>query len=65
MLQAGIIQQSTSLWASPIALVNKKDGGVHFGVDFQGLNQIANFDAYRVEEVIESVGSATIVSSYS
>ena len=60
MMDAQVIQPSTSPWASPIVLVEKKDGGVRFCVDFRKLNQVAKFDAYpmpRIEEVFESVGS--------
>ena len=35
MLAAGVIRPSTSPWASPIVLVDKKDGGVQFCVDSQ------------------------------
>ena len=56
----------TSPWASPTVLVPKKDGGVRFCVDFRKLNQVAKFDAYpmpRIEEMFESIGSATIVTT--
>ena len=57
MLASGVIRPSTSPWASPIVLVEKKDGGIRFGVDFRKLNQVARFDVYPmplVEEVFES-----------
>ena len=66
MLEAGVIRPSSSPWASPIVLVNKKDGGVRFCVDYRKVNAIAKFDAYpmpRVEEIFESIGSATIISN--
>ena len=66
MLQAGVIRPSTSPWASPIVLVTKKDGSVRFCVDYKKLNQTAEFDAYpmpRVEELIDTVGPATIIST--
>ena len=66
MMAAGVIQPSTSPWASPIVLVEKKDGGVRFCVDFRKLNQVAKFDAYpmpRIEEMFEKIGSATVIST--
>ena len=66
MLADRVIRPSTSPWASPIVLVQKKDGGVRFCVDFRKLNQVAKFDAYpmpRMEEMFESIGSATVVST--
>ena len=65
MLDMGIIQPSTSPWASPIVLVEKKDGDVRFCVDFRKL-KVSKFDAYpmpRVEEVLESVGAARFIST--
>ena len=61
MLASGVIRPSTSPWASSIVLVEKKDGGVRFCVDFRKLNQVARFDAYPmplVEEVFESIGTS-------
>ena len=34
MLRQGVIEPSYSPWASPICLVRKKDGGLHFCVDY-------------------------------
>ena len=55
-----------SLWASPIVLVEKKDGGLGFCVDFRKLNQVTRFDAYPmplVEEVFKSFGTSAVVTT--
>ena len=48
MLADHVIRPSTSPWATPIVLVQKKDGGVRFCVDFCKLNQVTKFDAYTM-----------------
>ena len=45
MLKMGVVEPSTSPYASPIVLVDKKDGTKRFCVDFRALNQITVFDA--------------------
>ena len=42
----GIVRPSKSPWASPIVLVPKKDGSLHFCVDFRKLNSITKKDVY-------------------
>ena len=57
---------STSPWASPIVLVDKKDGTIRFCVDYRKVNQVAKFDAYpmpRVEEVLDSIGSEKFITT--
>ena len=58
MLELEVIRPSTSPWASPVVMVDKKDGGTRLCVDYRKVNQVTKFDAYpmpRVEEVLEEV----------
>ncbi|VDI22459.1 Hypothetical predicted protein [Mytilus galloprovincialis] len=42
MLDAGVIQPSTSEWASAPVLIRKKDGGVRWCIDFRRLNSVTS-----------------------
>ena len=44
LLSLGIIQRSTSSYASPVVMVRKKDGTVSFCIDFRKLNRVVIFD---------------------
>ena len=61
MLEAGVIHRSQSPWCNAVVLVWKKDGTLHFCVDFRHLNACTK-DSYLlpcIQEALESmVGSA-------
>ena len=62
MLEGGVIHLSQSPWCNVVVLVQKKDGTLHFCVDFMHLNACMKKDLYPlpwIQEALESmVGSA-------
>lgn len=66
MLKLGVIEPSRSPWSSPIVLVPKPDGTLHFCNDFRRLNEVSEFDGYpmpRVDELLECLGRAWYIST--
>ena len=58
MLKAGVIEPSQSPWASPIVLVDKKDGSKRFYVDLRALNRVVKKNSYplpRIDDILASL----------
>ena len=65
LLALGIIQPSSSPWASSIVTVGKKDCGVRMCIDFRAINGITQPDPYQmplIEEILETLASAQFIS---
>ena len=67
MLQAGAIRPSSSPWCNTVVLVQKKDGGLHFCIDFRKLNARTKKTATPlpcIQETLESLEGSCIFSSF-
>ena len=61
MLESGAIRPSQSAWCNAMVLVQKKDRGLHFCIDFHCLNTHTKTDSYPLpsrQEVLESMVGA-------
>ena len=61
MLESGVIRPSQSAWCNAMLLVWKKDGSLHFCIDFCCLNAHTKKDSYplpRIQEALESLVDA-------
>ena len=61
MLESSAIRPSQSVWCNAVVLVWKKDGGLHFCINFHHLNTHTKKDSYplpRIQEALESLVGA-------
>ncbi|KAK3526080.1 hypothetical protein QTP70_014642 [Hemibagrus guttatus] len=63
LLRKGVIQESSSSYASPIVLVRKADGNLRLCVDYRRLNSKTKRDAFplpRIDESLDALGGAQV-----
>ena len=61
MLDSGVIHPSQTTWCNAVVLVQKKDGGLHFCIDFWCLNAHMKKDLYPlpwIQEALKGLVSA-------
>ena len=65
MLEAGAIRPSNSPWCNTVVLVQKKDGGLHFCINFRKLNAHIKKDFYLLPCIHETLDSLVGVRVFS
>ena len=64
MLDAGVIRPSNSPWCNAVVLVRKKDGSLHFCIDFRRLNTLTVKDSHHLPRICETLGSLAGMAHY-
>ena len=65
MLDAGVICPSNSPWCNAVVLVRKKDGSLHFCIDFRKLNSLTVKDSHLLPHICETLESLAGAAHYS
>ncbi|POM70830.1 LOW QUALITY PROTEIN: Hypothetical protein PHPALM_12681, partial [Phytophthora palmivora] len=65
-LDLGLIQPSSSPWASPVLMIRKPDGGIRFCIDYRRLNAVTVKDCYPmplIDDTLDVLGNAKLFST--
>ena len=64
MLDAGVVRLSKSPWCNAVVLVRKKDGSLHFYIDFRRLNALTIKDSHPLPHICETLDSLAGAAHY-
>ncbi|CAC5421845.1 unnamed protein product [Mytilus coruscus] len=67
MLDQGVIENSSSPWASPLLLIRKKNGKIRPAVDYRKINSKTVCDVYplpRIQDCLDAVSGANLFSVF-
>ena len=64
MLEAGVIRPSNNSWCNAVVLVRRKDGSLHFCIDFRKLNSLTVKDSHLLPHICETLESLTGAAHY-
>jgi len=67
MLKQGVIEPTSSPWASNIVLARKKDGSYRVCIDYRQLNELTKKDAYllpRTDECFDALSGSCLFSTF-
>ena len=64
ILDAWVIQPSNIPWCNAVVLVRKKDGSLHFCIDFRKLNSLTVKDSHPLPRICETLESLTRAAHY-
>ena len=64
MLDAGVVRPSKSPWCNAVVLVRKKDGSLHFCIDFRRLNALTVKDSHLLPHICETLESLAGAAHY-
>jgi len=57
MLKTGVIEPSTSEWASSVCLVKKPDGSYRFCIDYRRVNAVSRKNGYPIPDIQDALDS--------
>ena len=66
MLQAGVVEPSSSLWSSNVVLAKKSDASLRLCVDYRRLNDLTYKDSFRIPRIdtcLDALGGSVYFST--